>query len=279
MMKKGITVHTIVKNEEKWIWFALMSVLNYVDKILVFDTGSDDKTAEIIKAIKNEKVVFEEKGEVDADGLVILRREQLARTKTEWVLILDGDEIWPEKTIQEFVETANKASKDKWGIVVRAWNLIGDIYHYHPESDYYHWSFAPENYLGWANLRGVRRTIPGLYITGRYPLEAYCDESGTPIQNYGQKRLLFARNRYFHTSYLLRSGSRKRDKTILNRALKNKFELGNKFSKGFSFPEVFYRPYPSLVDSPWKRRSFLRFLASFSITPLKKVKRLIWRSL
>ena len=48
-MFDGLTVHCIVKNEERWIWYSLMSVLEHSDKIIVYDTGSSDKTIEIIK--------------------------------------------------------------------------------------------------------------------------------------------------------------------------------------------------------------------------------------
>src|SRR3990167_4403350 len=210
-MKNSLTVHCVVKNEERWIWFALQSILDIADKVLVYDTGSSDRTVDIIKTIKNKKIIFEERGKVNAKGLTLLRKEQLVRTITEWFLILDGDEIWPKKTKQELVEKIKKASKSKWGVVVRAWNLVGDIYHYHPESVRYHWPFAPKDYKGWANLRVLRKSVVE-DIVGDYPLEAYSDKNGSPIQNYGERYLIFLKNRYFHTTYLVRSSSRLEDK-------------------------------------------------------------------
>src|SRR3989344_2523374 len=128
-MNSNLTIHCVVKNEERWIWYALQSILDIADKVLVYDTGSTDKTVEIIETIKSKKIIFEEKGEVDARGLTKLRKEQLAKTKTEWFLILDGDEIWPEQTKKELVRIIKHADKSKWGIIVRAWNFVGDIYH------------------------------------------------------------------------------------------------------------------------------------------------------
>ena len=197
-MKTNLTIHCVVKNEEKWIWFALRSVLDIADKVLVYDTGSSDRTVDIIKSIKSKKIIFEGKGEVDAKGLTKLRKDQLKRTKTEWFLILDGDEIWPENTKKELVGKIIKTDESKWGIVVRACNLVGDIYHYHPESVHYHWPYAPRNYKGWANLRILRKSAVS-DIKGDYPLEAYCDKHNVPIQNYGDKHLVFLKNRYqFH---------------------------------------------------------------------------------
>lgn len=270
LVSGGTTVHTIVKNEEKWIWYALMSVIEYGDKILVYDTGSTDKTVEIIKTIKSPKIIFEEKGPVDKEGLVKLRQEQLERTKTDWFLLVDGDEIWPKKTILELKKAIEEANDSIYGIVVRAWNLVGDIYHYHQESQTYHWPFAPKNYFGWANLRAIRRDIPGVSISGQYPLEAYYDETGTPIQNYGPKRFIFLKERYFHTSYLPRSNFLN-DLATLNRKLK--FEIGKKFPQNFSFPEVFYQSRPAIVSSPWQKQNFLFQLISFVQTPFRKWRR------
>lgn len=271
---KELTVHCIVKNEERWIWYALSSILDIAGEILVFDTGSTDKTVDIIKTFKSKKIIFEEKGEVNPAGLTKLRLEQLKKTKTEWFLILDGDEIWPNKTTQELTDVIKNSNKKTYGAVIRAWNAVGDIYHYHPESIKYHWPFAPKNYLGWANLRLIRKS-PNLSIRGDYPLEAYIDKEGTPIQNYGQKHLFFLKNRYFHTSYLQRSSSRAKDKGVLNRAKKGKLELGVSFPKNFKYPEVFYKKRPSVVSSPWEKRSIVETSLSLPLFPLREARRRI----
>ena len=54
--KQFIWANCLIKNEERWVWYALQSVLPYVDKILVWDTGSTDNTVEIIKTIKSNKI-------------------------------------------------------------------------------------------------------------------------------------------------------------------------------------------------------------------------------
>ena len=271
-MKTNLTIHCVVKNEEKWIWFALRSVLDIADKVLVYDTGSSDRTVDIIKTIKTKKIIFEEKGEVDAKGLTKLRKDQLKRTKTEWFLILDGDEIWPENTKKELVGKIIKTDESKWGVVVRAWNLVGDIYHYHPESVHYHWPYAPRNYKGWANLRILRKSAVS-DIKGDYPLEAYCDKHNVPIQNYGDKHLVFLKNRYLHTTYLLRSDTRKRDKGVLNRLKKSKMEYGISFAPNFKYPNVLYNRRPDTVTSPWTKRSNLDLFLSVLQTPLKETRR------
>src|SRR3989344_4886974 len=52
MSKKTICSHTLVRNEGRFLWFAVMSVINHVDRVLLWDTGSTDQTIEIISEIK-----------------------------------------------------------------------------------------------------------------------------------------------------------------------------------------------------------------------------------
>ena len=269
----SITVHCLVKNEEKWIWYALNSVRNIAKQIIVFDTGSTDDTVKIIKSINDKKIIFEQKGPADPEKITQLRKEQLGRTSTDWLLILDGDEIWPETTKKELLATL-KTSKDKdWAVVLRAWNFVGDIYHFHPESIRYHWPYAPKSFQGWANLRVIRKNIPGLDILGKYPLEYYCDSQRNPIQNYGSSHLLFLKNRYFHTTYLQRSNSRNIDKTVLNRIKKNKLERGIKFGQDIKYPEAFFKKHPKFVCDPWGKRPKMYEIISTFITPLKESRR------
>lgn len=268
-----ITVHCIVKNEEKWIWYAIESLRDIAYEIIIYDTGSTDNTVKIIKTFKDKKITFKEKGPVDSSQLVSLRREQLKQTKTEWFLILDGDEIWSKDVKDELIKKIKNASPNDWGIVVRAWNFVSDVFHVHPESKLYHWPYAPKNYVGWANLRVLRTTIPGLQITGSYPLEAYCDSNSVPIQNFGSKHLIFLRNRYFHTTYLTRSSNRKKDKTVLNRLKKGKLEYGMSVGEKFVYPEVFFKKVPINVESPWRKRSLLNKTIAFIQSPIKEARR------
>ena len=57
-MKKTIWGNTIVKNEDKYLYFAVESVIEFLDKLLIWDTGSSDNTIEIIKLLKKNNVAF-----------------------------------------------------------------------------------------------------------------------------------------------------------------------------------------------------------------------------
>ena len=47
-----IWAHTLVKNEEKFVWYSVMSIISHVEKVLLWDTGSTDNTPEILKELK-----------------------------------------------------------------------------------------------------------------------------------------------------------------------------------------------------------------------------------
>jgi len=40
-MKNNLTAHMLVKNEEQWIWYAINSVINRVDQIIIYDMNKE----------------------------------------------------------------------------------------------------------------------------------------------------------------------------------------------------------------------------------------------
>ena len=47
----------IVKNEDQWVFYAINSVLPYVDELIITDTGSTDHTLELIRSIHSPKII------------------------------------------------------------------------------------------------------------------------------------------------------------------------------------------------------------------------------
>ena len=185
MSKISITGHMIVKNEDQFAGFALRSVLPYLDKIFVYDTGSTDKTVEIIKKISSPKIVFEEKGIVNPAKLVELRREQIERTETNFFMLIDGDEIWPEKNIEKLIQALVMMPKEKIAVYCRTRNAVGDIYHYLPNAGEYKF----EGRHGHFNMR-VFRHISGLTVEGIYPLETYSYQRKS-LNNWDEKLFIY----------------------------------------------------------------------------------------
>ena len=257
-----ITAHCIVKNEENFVWYAVSSVIDYVDKIMVWDTGSTDRTVEIIKEIKNQKILFEDKGPADLYKFAKLRDEMVKITDTDWIFILDGDEIWPKAGIEEIIDLITKYGDSKDLIVSPVKMLIGDIYHHQEERA---GRYKIKGKMGHFNIRAIRN-FEGLRVKGYFGNEGYTDKNNTDIQNFPNERIIFAKNDYFHASHLKRSKKAN---------LKYKYELGIPFPKDFYYPEVFFEPRPVIVPSPWKEMSHIYKIRALVETPIKKIKRRI----
>lgn len=266
MEKTGITVHSIVRNEDHFVWFAIMSVLPYVDRIMVYDTGSTDKTVDVIKAISSPKIVLTEKGKAPAEKLVRLRQEMVAATTTPFFLILDGDEVWPEKEISIMLAAAKTMPKDKLALVCRTRNCVGDVWHYLPQNA---GNYSLAGQRGHLSMR-LFRTSSQLSVSGEYPLEAFLYQ-GVAL-NDQPDRLLFVDAHYWHLTHLSRSSQSDsvlgfRQKTIEKGIL----------AKQADMPEIFWHKRPNDVPDPLVKRGLGFEIGAQFVSPVKELKRRLFR--
>lgn len=243
-----LTAHMIVYNEEKWVKLAILSVLPHVEEFLIFDTGSTDKTVEIIQSIKNPKIVFDEKGRVNASQMVELRNEQIRRTKTEWFMLADGDEVYPEKIFNQI-----KLNEKYAGIYLRNHVCVGDVYHNLPEN---YGNYELCGHKGHLNTR-FYRLINGWHWWGRYPLEYYGPGVNSPI-NTMCSNLQFVNDYYWHMSFLERSSVKNRNHI--------KYHLGEKIKD--ELPEVFN-------EKIMQKRSGGYVVRSMIESPIRYIKNII----
>lgn len=273
MTKLKIAVNTIIRNEERWVWFAVMSVINYVDEIMIWDTGSTDKTIEVIKNINNPKIKFKAiKVTENESDLSKARNQMLKETRADWLMILDGDEIWPDTSIQKAIEFIKSKGNSYDSIVVPTLNCIGDVFHISPPNA---GQYKIAGRKGHYNLRFINlRRIPGLHVANlSNQLQSYYDRHGIKIQDRDPKNIAFINAPYLHMTHLLRSHSRKHDAGVFWRGSKYKTELGVSLSKDFKYPTCFNLPRPQIVISPWHRRNIIYVLNALWQTPLKLIKR------
>ncbi|OGG28069.1 hypothetical protein A3A59_02955 [Candidatus Gottesmanbacteria bacterium RIFCSPLOWO2_01_FULL_42_10] len=261
-MRFNLTGHMIVRNEEQWVWYAIQSVINHVDELLIFDTGSDDKTNEIIKSIASPKITFVEKGRVTPQELADLRNEQIKLTRTDWFLLLDGDEIWPQVTIGELVELIKKVGPKVIGLVVNTRLPLGDLFHYQSESAGHYQLLGKRGHF---NIRCYRKT-PIFHWECVYPykkyIEKYVDRNGIQVQD-KTGTLTRLNGEYWHLTHLVRSSQDTHGK--------RKYEIGQEAD--VSLPEVFYLPRQTLVPDPWIKYALHERIWAQMITPLKLLKR------
>ena len=259
-----IWVNTIVNNEENFIWFAVMSVIDYVDKILIWDTGSSDQTVNIIQElmqIHSNKISFKEVGEVNKFQFPKMRQKMLDESKSDWVLILDGDEIWWESSIRKIKHEINFKGDQFEGIVVPMVVPVGDIFHLQEEKAGRYKILGKKGHL---SLKAFSKNIPNLHVDAFYGKEAFLDKDNIPIQE--RKKIIFLNTPLLHVTHLKRSKhKRKYDK------FKNEF--GNPVSENFKFPEVLYKNYPRQIPDPFQKISGSDLIKAKLLTPLRKLKR------
>jgi glycosyltransferase involved in cell wall biosynthesis len=271
-----IWAHTLVKNEARWLWYAVSSVASHVDKILLWDTGSTDGSCEIEKELEKKypgKIILRDRRQETVGDFAKVRQEMLDATKSDWFLMLDGDEIWFEDSIRKVIETINKEKNDIESIVVPTINLVGDIFHFQEESaGRYHFGDRTGHY----NLRAINRNIPGLHSQGEHGIWGWADGEGRMIQDRDPGKIKFVNAQYLHTTFLQRGGSIGKDREVIKRSKKLKYELGKNFPVDYYYPEVFFRDRPDFIQNPWSTMSAPFGFRAFFETPLRKIKRKFW---
>lgn len=265
-----IWAHTVFKNEERWLWFAVTSVIDTVDKLLLWDTGSTDRSWEIAKLLKEkykDKIDLRQYGSVTPETFPKVRQEMLDMTDADWFIVVDGDEMWWEEGIKKLAQEIRTADNKTESIVVRNLNLVGDIYHHFANSA---GKYKFGNLVGNYALRAIKRNIKGLCSEGRHGVWGWSDGK-KQIQN--RNTFKFVDVSYIHTTFLPRGESRFFDLLVPKRAKKLKYEIGVEFPKDFFYPEVFFKDKPNFIPSVWKPMDLSYRIRAILETPLKKLKR------
>jgi glycosyltransferase involved in cell wall biosynthesis len=259
----SLTSHSVVKNEEHFIGYALRSVLPFVDTAIVFDTGSTDNTVAVVEEVAKEfpgKIIFEKKGPADKARHTTLRQEMIERTTTDWFMILDGDEVWTDRGMEESKQAIKQAGEMEC-LISPFYLCVGDIFHASSRGAY-----TIRGSVVHATPRFFKRA-PGLRWSGEYNHDAVVDAEGQNVFEKDQVR--FLKEKFWHVSHLLRSskddaeyssGNTRGDKRRLTHLF-----LGTKITE--PVPEVFLKN-PSKVT---KALSFGKNITNFGGLLLKKM--------
>jgi len=104
-----ITLCMIVRDEEKYIEECLKKAFMFADDAIIVDTGSEDKTIEIINKFRDKITLINYKWEKDFSKA---RNISLSKATGDWIFVLDADEIISgnfEKVREILKETAYEA--------------------------------------------------------------------------------------------------------------------------------------------------------------------------
>lgn len=248
-----VSAHMIVKNEERFVGYAILAVLPYVEEFIFYDTGSTDDTLEIVRKLKtqNPKIKLKTISIHSPNDIGSLRLQQIKETKTPWFLLVDGDEVWPagelEKLLQFTIgdQTVDCLHEPPYAMVNHTRNCVGDIYHYLPESfGHYHLLGRTGHY----NIR-LMKTL-NYEVKGTYPDEGYYYQG--KLINEKDDWLAFSEAWYLHATHLERSGRGVQLNAITLGRRKRIYSLGIPFNSS-ELPEVIFQDDKTLPDITNKR--------------------------
>ncbi|OGG16295.1 hypothetical protein A3D77_02445 [Candidatus Gottesmanbacteria bacterium RIFCSPHIGHO2_02_FULL_39_11] len=273
MKNNQLTVHMMVKNEDRFIWYSISSVLPYADRIFIADTGSTDNTIKIIKSFNSKKIEFYEREVRDVIDIARIREEQVDKTTTDWFWVVDGDEIYPSFLCEEIKNVITTKGETLEGIVVGRYDLLGDIYHFqNPDVGPYH-LFGKKGHIVVRLIN--KKNINGIRVSGSYPYEGYYDKSGREIIHHSPHLFYFTTGKLWHAMYLKRSSSGANIQTTFHRN-KYKIEWGRSFPDTVKIPDIFNQKHPTFVSDVHTKRSTVYTIESAILTPVKMVKRMIF---
>lgn len=245
--RDALTVHCLIRNEENWIWFALQSALPFCKQLFLWDTGSSDRTLDVVRQIASSRMHFRQVGEVPADELVQLRNAMIAETTTDWFALVDGDEVWPPALWAEIGYcTCDEGAR----------TVIVPFCYPFPRLGFFNASTDGACFI--AGVRGfyasrVFRTADGVQFSGKLGEESISSADGTLLSGGHQPWMRVTETPVWHMTMLERSSH---DRRTLWRS--EKLQLGDPSQIAYTqvrqlanFPEVFFQERPTEVDNPF----------------------------
>ncbi|MFM7365767.1 MAG: glycosyltransferase [Cuspidothrix sp.] len=130
-----VSLCMIVKNEETTLPKCLVSVKNFVDEVVVLDTGSIDKTPQIAAQF-GAKVYYWTWNNNFSDA----RNEALKYVTGDWILVLDTDETLTSEIIPFLEVVINKEEylvinlvRQEMGSTQSPYSLVSRLFRNHPD--------------------------------------------------------------------------------------------------------------------------------------------------
>jgi hypothetical protein len=194
----------------------------------------------------------------------------LENSSTDWIFIVDADEIWWDNSVKLIRETIEKSGDQIESIIVPTFNMVGDMFHYQ-EQIAGRYNLAGKS--GHYGLRLFNTKIPGLHTEGGHGVFGWIDDRGQRIENRNPEKIKYINAPYIHTTHLLRSDKPECEENVYKRHKKFKYEIGIKVPLNFYYPEVFFRLRPEIVQSVWDTPNLSFKLKAFIETPMRKIYR------
>lgn len=165
-------VAMIVKDESANVANAINSIKNFVDQIVVVDTGSTDETPLICTRLGAE-VYFKKWNEDFSEA----RNFAISHVRTDWIISIDADEVFDTTTFEKYRPFLEERSIG--GLNVKIINSLGER------------DFSPQSEHRYTR---IYRNVPGIAYRGRiheqilssiYDLGLEVPETDIIIKHYG----------------------------------------------------------------------------------------------
>jgi glycosyltransferase involved in cell wall biosynthesis len=183
-----ITVHCLVRNEEYFVRAALASVLPVATRVLVYDTGSSDRTLDEIATLRSPKIEVVQKTDASPRRLTEYRNEMIEQTTTEWFWLVDGDEIYPVRALARLQTELARVPEWVHRIVIPRRHFVQSL-----------------NFITPFDALGRIYRTSRIRISKDYPRQTSClkDDPSAPFDRFS---MTFPRDVFFfHCSHLARS--------------------------------------------------------------------------
>ena len=119
MKNEKLSIVILTKDSQKYLKEVLKSV-EFADEVVIYDSGSKDKTLEIAKKFKNTKIFID----TNWEGFGIQKQKAVEKAKNKWVFVLDSDEVITEKLKKEILLTISDPKHDAY-FIPRLNNFFG----------------------------------------------------------------------------------------------------------------------------------------------------------
>ncbi len=240
-----ISAQVLVENEENFVWYSIMSVLPYVDEVRIVNAGSRDNTFAILQSIQEcfpKKVILSNEKKLSQTEYPLMRQRMLKATDCDWILVVDGDEIWWDDTIQPVVEMIRTEGTKLDSIVTPFVTCIGDMYHIQSNAS---GKYRIDGQQGHLTIRAINKAVPQLQVKNMYPHEGYFSDT-VPVQDLSSTRRAHMLTPCFmHMTYL------KRTSIHTNKV---KRAVGVLLPGDFFYPEVLFKKTPDNVLFPFRNQ-------------------------
>ena len=162
-MKKGqqtICLCMLVCNEEKVLGRCLESAQGLYDELIIVDTGSTDKSEEVARRYKAKIIKAKWR-----DDFAWARNEGLRKAKSDWIFILDPDEVVALQDVGRFRKLTEVEGVMVWQIPTRNYTDNSFVANFIPNKGEYKEELGARGYVQSVKTRMFRNHI-GLKFEG-----------------------------------------------------------------------------------------------------------------